>query len=336
MDILFELAKDHDKLPVSEVFCCLKAENISYSVIEQNNDVLVISSNCSLDRIKKLSRRFSSVFYVNKYLFNSNLNINSVKEKAEKTPIKIDGTIAVRYKNRSDKKIVSQDVVKALASVYTKENDVSLTNPDNEIRALITDEKVYVSLKLFEINRSIFEERKVQNRPFFSPISLHPKVARGLVNLSCIKTGEILLDPFCGTGGILLEAGLINVKVIGSDIEEKMVDGCRQTLEEYKIKDFDLFCEDIGNISSHVDLVDAVVTDFPYGKSTTTKGEDMKKLYNRAFKSIKKVLKKDGRAVIGLPNVDSIKQCEQYLTLLDVYEFRAHKSLTRYFAVFEN
>jgi len=335
MNILFELSKDHDTLPSSEILCCLKAEDIAYSVVEKNKDVVIVDLDCSSDKIKKLSRRLSSVFFIDSYLFSSSLNIKKIEEKAEKTPISINGTIAVRYKNRSDKKIYSQDVVKALARVYTKNNEVSLKNPDNEIRALITDEKVYVGLKLFEVNRSVFEERKVQNRPFFSPISLHPKVALALVNLSCVKTGEILLDPFCGTGGILLEAGILGVKVIGSDIESKMVEGCRQTLEEYNVKDFDLFCADVGDISSHVELVDVVVTDLPYGRSTTTKGEEMSLLYNRAFASIKKVLKKGKTAVIGLSDTKSIKKGEQYFKLLGVYEFRAHKSLTRYFAVFE-
>lgn len=335
MKILFELAKDHDTLPISEVYCCLKAENIPYDVIEENSDVVVIQTSCSLDNIKKLSFRFSSVFFVNKYLFDSTLDDCIMEKKAKENPICVTGSIAIRYKNRSDKKVNSQDVIKPLASIYTKNNKVSLEKPDNEIRALITNEKVYVGLKLFEVDRSVFEERTVQNRPFFSPISLHPRVARGLINISCVKKDELLLDPFCGTGGILLEAGLMDVRVSGSDVEEKMVKGCRQTLEEYNIKNFDLFCIDIGQINSYFEPVDAVVTDLPYGKSTTTKGEDMNSLYNRAFESIRKVLKNGKRAVIGLPNPESIKMGKKYFTLIETYEFKAHKSLTRYFAVFE-
>jgi tRNA G10 N-methylase Trm11 len=35
--------------------------------------------------------------------------------------------------------------------------------------------------------------------------------------------------------------------------------------------------------------VDAIVTDFPYGKSTTTKGEEKKQLYTRSFENINKL-----------------------------------------------
>ena len=92
-----------------------------------------------------------------------------------------------------------------------------------------------------------------------------------------------MLDPFCGTGGILLEAGLIGIHIIGSDIEQKMIDGCQKNLEFYHLKNFQLFCADIGDISQYVSSVDAIVTDFPYARATTTKGEQLTKLYNRAF-----------------------------------------------------
>jgi tRNA (guanine10-N2)-dimethyltransferase len=175
----------------------------------------------------------------------------------------------------------------------------------------------------------------VQNRPFFSPISLHPKIARALVNLSCVKKSEILLDPFCGTGGILLEAGLIGARVIGSDIEEKMIQGSKETLDFFKIRGFSMFHSDIGDIKNHVRKVDAIATDLPYGKSTTTRGEDMNNLYNRTFEAFSNVLKQKGRAVVGMSDKNWIEKASKYLNLLEVHEMRAHRSLTRFFAVFE-
>ena len=77
------------------------------------------------------------------------------------------------------------------------------------------------------------------------------------------------------------------------------------------------------------------MTDLPYGKSTTTKGENVSQLYERAFESISKVLKKDGRAVVGLSNRDMISIGEKYFSLVEKYEFRVHRSLTRYFAIYQ-
>ena len=105
MKILFELAKDHNTLPTSEVYCCLKAENIEYDIVEQNNDVIIIETNSTLEDINNLNYRLSSVFFVDRYLFGSSLDVKKITEKAEENPISVKGSIAVKYKNRSDKKI---------------------------------------------------------------------------------------------------------------------------------------------------------------------------------------------------------------------------------------
>jgi tRNA (guanine10-N2)-dimethyltransferase len=332
MRFLFELAKEHETIPKAEVLTCLKAEKIHYELIDSNENIVIIDTVYE-KKIESLADRLSYTFHIDKFLFSSSIDIKDVKNHSLNNSIKEKGSIAIKYKNRS-KNIDSQEIVKILATTYTKNREVTLENPEIEVRALITDSKVYVGLKLFEINRSQFEERKVQFRPFFSPISLHPKLARALVNLTSVKKNETMLDPFCGTGGILLEAGLIGVRVFGSDIESKMIEGCKKTLDHYKIRDYRLFCSDIGDINKFFDSVDAVVTDLPYGKSTTTKGEEMKKLYSRAFENISMVLKKNGRAVIGIPDKDLLSLTSKYFSLVEVHEFRAHRSLTRYFVVF--
>ena len=170
-------------------------------------------------------------------LFTSRANIKELKKNIIDINIRKNETIAVRYKNRS-KNIDSLQILKTLAEIYSKKRLVSLRNPDVEIRCLITDSTIYVGTKLYKIDRSQYEKRKVQNRPFFSPISLHPKIARVMVNLSSIKKGNSLLDPFCGTGGILIEAGLLNIKTIGTDIEKKMIEGCKQNLDFYNINEY--------------------------------------------------------------------------------------------------
>lgn len=334
MNYLFELSKEHKTLPKAEIFACLQAEGIDNEIVESNEDVLVISTTSKENRIRELSSRLSYTFHVNELLYHSEPDIDSIISYSKNNSLKRDGSIAIKYKNRS-KNIDSQPIVKALAKVYTKNREVALENPENEIRGFITDSRLYVGLKVAEINRTQFEERKVQYRPYFSPISLHPKLARALVNLSAIKKGEVLLDPFCGTGGILLEAGLIGVNIVGSDIEEKMIVGCKKTLDFYKIKNYELYHSDIGDLKKHVGKVDAIVTDLPYGKSTTTKGENMANLYERAFRSMSTMLKDGGRAVVGFSDKELISLGKKYLTFIEKFDFKVHKSLVRHFVVFE-
>ena len=332
MKYLFELSKEHPAIPKAEIVSCLKAEKINYNILEENNDILLLDIKND-QKINRVAERLSFTFFINDFLFSSSTDVDDLSNTALKHTINQKGSIAIRYKNRS-KSVDSKRIVKTLAKIYTKNRKVDLINPDIEIRALITEEKIYVGCKKYEINRSQFEIRKVQYRPFFSPISLHPKIARALVNLSCIKKGEVLLDPFCGTGGILLEAGILGVNVIGSDIKDSMVEGCKKTLEHYKIKNFSVFCLDIENIGAFVKNVDCVVTDFPYAKSTTTKGEDLENLCLRSFKSISKIVKKDGRVVVGLHDFNLLSIGKKYLDSDCIYEIPVHKSLTRFFAVF--
>jgi tRNA (guanine10-N2)-dimethyltransferase len=335
MKYLFELSKEHSTIPTSEIISCLKAENINFKTIEKNEDVLIIDTVSKTDKIKKISDRVSFTYYIDNFLFSCKPEKKIIKNETINNKIQKEGSIAVRCKNRSTK-INSQIILEILADVYTNKRTVDLKNPDIELRGLITDKKVYVGTKISEIDRSQFEKRKVQFRPYFSPISLHPKIARVMVNLSSLKKNEVLLDPFCGTGGILIEAGLIGAKIIGSDIENKMIEGCKKNLEFYKINNYKLFCSDIGEIRNNINKVDAVVTDLPYGKSTTTKGEEMENLYNRAFKNISDMLKEDGKAVIGLSNKHFINFGEEYLTHVETHKFKAHRSLTRYFVVYKN
>lgn len=335
MNILFELSKEHSTIPTSEVISCLNTERINYKRLYSDSDVFIASINTPNNKIKQLADRLSYTFFVDELLFSCSLSTEDIKKSLQNAKINKKGTIAISYKNRSST-IDSKPILKTIGEIFTKNRVVDLENPDIQIRVFISDNKTYVGLEISEINRSDFEKRKVQNRPFFSPISLHPKLARALVNFSQIKKGELLLDPFCGTGGILIEAGLIGAKVVGCDIEKKMIEGCKQTLEYYNISDPILINSDIGNIDNYIKKVDAVVTDFPYGKSTTTKGEKIEDLYNRAFEKIVQIIKKNSIAVIVSPNEKLYTLGKDFFSILEKHEVRVHRSLTRYIAVFIN
>lgn len=53
---------------------------------------------------------------------------------------------------------------------------------------------------------------------------LPPKVAQMMINLSGVKPGGIVWDPFCGSGTVLMESLLMGINAIGSDISEKAIE----------------------------------------------------------------------------------------------------------------
>lgn len=184
---------------------------------------------------------------------------------------KPESSFAVRIENIEGDESC-KDLGELLGEKFSgKNNTVDLENPETVIKAYRFEEKIIIGYLVQDIDRGLFEKRKNQNRPFSSPVSMDPVLARVLVNLSGVKPGEQLLDPFCGTGGILIEAGLCGIGINGTDLKEEMVEGCRENLEEYGIISHDIRQEEASEAFKIFDKkFSAVITDLPYGKSSKT------------------------------------------------------------------
>jgi len=212
---------------------------------------------------------------------------------------------------------------------YRLGKPVSAENPRTVIKVILSG-MVHVGLQRAEVPRDGLSERLPHLRPFFSPVSMLPKLARCAVNLSSIREGQTLLDPFCGTGGILIEAALMGIRVVGSDISQRMVEGCRRNLMHYTGDVHDIRQMDISDVPSAFGTVDAVVTDVPYGRASATGGEDLQSLYARAMRAAAAVLPKGGRAVLVVPQpLTKVHGMES----LGTYPVYIHRGLTRYIMV---
>jgi len=333
MFLLFDISKEHSILPVQEIISVIKSYHISFSILANTHNAFIIELDSTTEIISLLSSRLAFTNCIAEFLFSSPPEPAEIRLKSQEHPILIPGTIAIRYRNRS-KNQDSQEIIKSLAGIYTKNRDVDLDKPDHEIYVIITDETIYVGKILSVIERRSFNKRKVQHRPFFSPISLHPRLARAFVNISNVTSKSVVLDPFCGTGGFLIEAGLIGCKLYGSDIQHEMIEGTRMNLASHQLKACGLYQSDIGEIHQKINTkIDAVITDAPYGKSTTTKKEPLQSLYIRTFESISNLLSKNGFVVIGLPDQNYRDIFEQFFQLQKIIHIPVHRSLTRYFYV---
>jgi tRNA (guanine10-N2)-dimethyltransferase len=208
---------------------------------------------------------------------------------------------------------------------------VDLEKPDAEVRVLMS-KKIHTGILCGEIDRSAIESRKPENRPYKHPISLHPKLAKALVNLTHARTGDTVLDPFCGTGGILLEAGLMGCRTLGGDMDARMVEGSILNLTHYGVNS-EIRQLDISSWPESHAPVDAIATDPPYGRSASTAKEPIESLYRRAFATCHAMLKDGGRLAMALPDEKHTKLAEGF-ELEGMYPVRVHRSLTRHFCVF--
>lgn len=107
---------------------------------------------------------------------------------------------------------------------------------------------------------------RANKRPFFRPVSLEPRLARAAVNIAAGISEGYVVDPMCGTGGILIESAITGRKTLGIDFDPVMVDGTKENLQwagvsaEVKREDATRF-QLPNNIA-------AIVVDPPYGRNS--------------------------------------------------------------------
>lgn len=229
------------------------------------------------------------------------------------TDYRPEGSYAVRAEN------VDKELEEQLGEqLGTENNAVDLESPEEIIKIYRIDDRYCMARLVEDIDRGLFEGRKNQERPFSSPISLDPVLARVMVNLSEVPAGGSVLDPFCGTGGILIEAGLCGIQPFGLDIQEGMVEGARENLENYGIIGHDIRQGDISEAENIFDReFDAVIADLPYGQSSKKEGEPAEKFLETMPELT------DGKLVFmsDKPSIDDLKP---------EFEIYVHKNLTRY------
>jgi tRNA (guanine10-N2)-dimethyltransferase len=234
--LLIELTGDAPDIAVEEVRALAIAYGQCFSVIESDGRVLVTETNVP---IGKLQERLALSWSIGKHhssceyheIVNSTSDLSLPGRTFRVSVKRLDGTASPEEAVR---------ITRELGAALSINHEVNLDNPDVEVLVLL-GERAHIGIIRANIDRTLLEARKSENRPFSQPISLHPKFIRAMVNLTGIREGQFLLDPFCGTGGILLEAGLMEIRTYGSDIDERMIDGTRQNLEHFGVQDFQLF-----------------------------------------------------------------------------------------------
>ncbi len=370
MLIAFELSGEHETLPKAEALACLRAHNIRYEEKEHTDGILVIeaeegtlAASTSMaeiaERLGMTHRVYAILGVSSRYRCIDEREMEALIKDAVDIVMEPGDTFAVRVRMKSKSAIAQMQVQMQMQRGYQHKElerevgalikrmgyEVDLKKPKKTFVLLFTRHKCFLALLLHSIEKKRYEQRKPHLRPFFSPGVIMPKLARVLVNLSAVKAEDILLDPFCGTGGILIEAGMVGATPIGMDIQAKMVRGASQNLLFYHLKGH-LITADATDIPLRVNSVDAVVTDLPYGRVSLISGDInaksrasfIERLYEEAIGEIYTVLKRGRKAVIvfNSPTLYSLfSNWEFKFNILERHEYRVHRSLIRYIAVLE-
>ncbi len=339
MKLLCVQSQEHPELPLAELKAVMECENID-AEINSVTEGLVILENISHDKIYEyyeiLTKRLGYTHEVHELIFRTNVDDLSKDSQAISWSDYIDETFAVRVK-RIHSEIDTVGYERKLGTLILDNCDnikVNLTKPKTLIRVVAFENDLYVAIERIKLNKKHFEESKPHKRPFFYPGSMNPKLARCMVNLSRIKPGELLLDPFCGTGGILIEAGLIGCKVVGSDIYWKMKNGTAINLDYYGITDYRTFHLDVRELKMY-EKVSSVVTDPPYGISTSTGDVNGEEIFKEFFHAIYDNMKDEAYLCMASPHYVDLKPMvdEVGFVIVEQYGIKMHRSLTRIISV---
>ncbi len=352
--LFFLLSGENESLPAAEVKAILEAEGYSYSNASEFDQILRLEAE--LDSVKVVQVRSAYTRVCAQELFVSNANHEDIAKAAAETDFKAvlkPGESFVvrinRIKNYADQALNTMTLEAKLGKQIlnrTEGTKVNLKNPDKTFLGIITDEKLILGLKLTDITSKTFSERRPRKKPFFHPSAMPSKMARCMVNLAHAKAESVLLDPFCGTGTTLIEATFIGCRAVGVDAQKRMIRGTKKNLEFFGISAEGLVLADSRKIP--LTKVDAIVTDPPYGRSSSTLKSTTKKLVQEVLASIHGLLGVGQRISIALPiqvaesgKMESLaKDLENYISGLGFKKLESHKvfihrTLTREIMVYE-
>jgi tRNA (guanine10-N2)-dimethyltransferase len=252
----------------------------------------------------------------------------AVVEAAER----VAGTVAVRARDvRKTAGVDTQTAERELGRALVEAGyEVDLDNPDHVLRAAFADGTCLVGWQA-ATREGGYGVRQPTERPFVQPGGMDPLDARALVNIAGARPGARLLDPMCGTGGTLIEAGLVGAEVVGVDAQAKMVRGTRENCRAY-LDDDPLLCRgDATALPLADDAVDAVVFDAPYGRQSKVVG-DLAALVSGALREARRVAP---RAVVVADGSLTDVAREAGWTVAARHERRVHRSLVRHVHVLD-
>lgn len=161
-------------------------------------------------------------------------------------------------------------------------------------------------------------------------IALSPRLARTLVNLADLMPGQTVLDPFCGSGTILMEAHAKSLRCLGLDSRAARVQQARENMRWSSgvagDRGYDIRKGDARELSRLLrgTRADAIVTEpllLPKldarPRTSTAKGmvDEAAEVYNDALAAMAGSVDPDGRIVVVVPVVQTMDGDEVTLTL---------------------
>jgi len=340
--LFFLLSGEYQTLPVSEVQAILEAEGYKYQILENLTQVLRLEADPN--SVKAIKFRSALTRICCREIFNCDASLSEILANMRSASldefIEEDESFAVRVRRVKGvtPELVRVELERKLGEQIleiVKTARVDLSNPQKTFFGVLTDKRFIFGLKTAEIIPKPFSERRPRKRPFFHPTAMYAQLARAMVNLAQPNKGDLVLDPFCGAAGILVEAGLIGCRVLGFDAKPHMLRGGRKNLLHYGIKPEGVAIADARY--PPVAKVECIVTDPPYGRSASTLGTSTRLIVEDFLSAVGDKIPRGRRICMASPKTIRIGEIGEKAGFkhIESHFVYVHRSLTREIVVFE-
>jgi len=334
--LFFLLSGEHPALPRAEVVSILEAERLPYTVVSSAYRLVILESSLqALEAVGTRSLMVESCGRVVSEVESEGSIIKGMSGCASFSDFVHEGeSFAVRSIRIAGAQgaLRREQLERDLGELILKEGrglKVDLKAPKRTFLAILSSGKVTLGLVTNVRERGAIARRRPRKRPYFHPSTMPPKLARCMVNLARPRAGEILLDPFCGAGGHLIEAGLIGCRVVGVDAKRRMIQGSARNLAYFGVRPEGLLLGD----ARHTPLsrVDSIATDPPYGRGASTLGVTATKMLMDFLTEVPNVLGRESFVCLATPEEPRVAAMvgKAGFRVVDSYDIYVHRSLTR-------
>ena len=236
--LFFLLKGDHPTLPEAEVKAIMEAEGYDYNL--KRGVPQILRCRAALQSCEAVSRRALYTHICAEEIFNSEdreaaiisaireVNFKKLLEPGERFSLRIR---RVRGSSPDINIAGLRNDIGKLIKTHTRAS-LNLDRPRVKFLGVFSKSEFFFVKVLYKVKGRPME-RRAKNREFFHPSTLQPKLAGCMVNLTRVKPPQPLLDPFCGSGAILIEARVLGCSPVGMDISSAMAMGSRRNLRNF-------------------------------------------------------------------------------------------------------
>ena len=245
-------------LSKAEIFSYFEKEDISLRGNSLNSNGLIVDVDKEVN-LKGMMSELGGTIAVGKVLFSG--NVENLKKEIKNKPIYFgrDNKVVYSLLDYAPEEF-SSEVLDSMKDNFSKERlkarykgvsgtikmqtgEIAHGSPEKIMLRdmnyfLFSDEQNILSFGYLEEGYDSAEaEKKDMEKPYRrESLAISPRLARILVNLSQVRKGGLLLDPFCGIGVIVSEALLKEINVIGVDVDREATESAKKNIEWLKNK----------------------------------------------------------------------------------------------------